>query len=53
MRILKLRLVEVILIYHQILPTNLPWNELKLEGRINNQILGIKGLTLFCFCDIY
>ena len=52
MRILKLRLVEVILIYQQILLTNLPWNELKLEGRINNQIVGIKGLNLFCFCDI-
>ena len=37
MRILKLRQVEVIiLIYHQILVTNLPGNELKLEGRINN-----------------
>ena len=37
MRILKLRQVEVIiLIYHQILVTNLQGNELKLEGRINN-----------------
>ena len=37
MRILKLRQVEVIiLIYHQILVTNLQGNESKLEGRINN-----------------
>ena len=37
MRILKLRRVEVIiLIYHQILVTNLQGNELKLEERINN-----------------
>ena len=36
MRIRKLRRVEVILIYHQILVTNLQGNELKLEGRINN-----------------
>ena len=36
MRIHKLRWVEVILIYHQILVTNLQGNELKLEGRINN-----------------
>ena len=37
MRILKPRQVEVIiLIYHQILVTNLQGNELKLEGRINN-----------------
>ena len=37
MRIFKLRQVEVIiLIYHQILVTNLQGNESKLEGRINN-----------------
>ena len=37
MRIFKLRRVEVIiLIYHQILVTNLQGNELKLDGRINN-----------------
>ena len=41
MRILKLRRVEVvILIYHQIFLTNLQGNELKLEERINNQMLG-------------
>lgn len=46
MRILKLRQVEVdILIYHQILGTNLQGNELKIEGRIDNQILGVKGST--------
>ena len=45
MRILKLRQVEVdILIYQQILGTNLQGNELKIEGRIDNQILGVKGL---------
>ena len=45
MRILKLRQVEVvILIYHQILVTNLQRNQLKQEGRISNQILGVKGL---------
>ena len=36
--------VEVILIYHQILVTNLQGNVLQLEGRINNQILGVKEL---------
>ena len=44
MRILKCRQVEVTLIYHQILITYLQGNVLKLEGRINNQILGVKGL---------
>ena len=45
MRKLKLRQVEVVfLIYYQILVNNLPGNEYKLEGRINNQILGVKGL---------
>ena len=34
----------VILIYDQILITNLQENVRQLEGRINNQILGIKGL---------
>ena len=43
MRILKLTQVEVILIYHQILLNNLQGNELKLEGRIDPQILRIKG----------
>ena len=44
MRILRCRQVEVTLIYHQILITNLQGNMLKLERRINNQILGVKGL---------
>ena len=44
MRILRCRQVEVALIYHQILITYLQGNVLKLEGRINNQILGVKGL---------
>ena len=38
-------LVEVvILIQHQILITNLQGDVLQLEARINNQILGLKGL---------
>ena len=46
MRILKLRQVKVvILIYYQILVTNLQGNELK--GRIYNQILGVKGWKIF------
>ena len=46
MRILKFREVEVvILICHQILVTNLQGNDLKLEGRINNQILGVKRVN--------
>ena len=44
MRILRCRQVEVSLIYHQIFITYLQGNVLKLEGRINNQILGVKGL---------
>ena len=44
MRTLKCRQVQVTLIYHQILTTNLQGNVLKLEGRINNEILGVKGL---------
>ena len=44
MRTLKCRQVQVTLIYHQILITNLQGNVLKLEGRINNEILGVKGL---------
>ena len=47
MKILKLTQVEeVILIYHQILLNNLQGNELKLEGRIDHQILRIKGLNV-------
>ena len=46
MRTLKFREVEVvILICHQILVTNLQGNDLKLEGRINNQILGVKRVN--------
>ena len=33
----------VILIYHKIVATNLQENVYQLEGRINNQILGVKG----------
>ena len=33
----------VILIWHQILATNLQRNVLQQEGRINNQILGVNG----------
>ena len=51
MRIFKLRQVEVvILIYHQIPVTNLQGNELKLEGRIHNWILEVKGLIPCLFC---
>ena len=51
MRIFKLRRVEVvILIYHQIPVTNLQGNELKLEGRIHNWILEVKGLIPCLFC---
>ena len=47
MRILKLTQVDKgILIYHQILLNNLQGNELKLEGRIDPQILRIKGLNV-------
>ena len=35
---------QVVIIYHQILITNLQGNMSQLEGRINNQILGVKGL---------
>ena len=46
MRILKFREIEVvILICLQILVTNLQANDLKLEGRINNQILGVKRVN--------
>ena len=36
--------VEVFLIQHQILITYLQGDVLQLEGRINNHILGLKGL---------
>ena len=38
------RVEVVILIQHQILVINLQRDVLQLEGRINNQILGLKGL---------
>ena len=34
----------VILIYHQILMTNLQGHLQQVERRVNNQILGLKGL---------
>ena len=36
----------VILNQHQILVINLQGDVLQLEGRINNQILGLKGLIM-------
>ena len=39
--------VEVFLIQHQILITNLQEDVLQLKGRINNHILGLKGLRAF------
>ena len=46
MRILKFREIEVvILICLQILVTNLQGHDLKLEGRINNQISGVIGVN--------
>ena len=36
----------IILILHQTLITNLKGNVQQLEGRINNQILGVEGLIL-------
>ena len=45
MRMYKLGQVEVFIwSYHQILVTKLQGNVLQLERRINNQILGVKGL---------
>ena len=42
----QIYLVEVIiLIWHQILTTYLQGNVRQLEGRINNQILGVRGLN--------
>ena len=35
---------DITLIEHQILITNLQGNIYQLKGRINNQILGVKGL---------
>ena len=40
------RVEVVILIQHQILVINLHGDVLQLEGRINNQILGLKGLIM-------
>ena len=39
----------VILIYHQILMTNLQGHLQQVERRVNNQILGIKGLIYSMF----
>ena len=43
------RVEIVILIQHQILVINLQVDVLQLEGRINNQILGLKGLIPVLF----
>ena len=43
------RVEVVILIQHQILVINLQGDVLQLEGRINNQILGLKGLIPVLF----
>ena len=43
------RVEVVILIQHQILVINLQVDVLQLEGRINNQILGLKGLIPVLF----
>ena len=43
------RVEVVILIQHQILVINLQVDMLQLEGRINNQILGLKGLIPVLF----
>ena len=45
MRLLKCQVEVFILFKHQILATNLLGNVQQLEGRINIQILGVKGLT--------
>ena len=37
--------MKVMLIQHHIVITNLLGNVLQLEGRINNQILGVEGLN--------
>lgn len=39
-------MVVVILIFHKIIVTNLQGNVLKLEGRINNQILEVEGFLM-------
>ena len=43
------RVEVLILIQHQILVINLQRDVLQLEGRINNQILGLKGLIPVLF----
>ena len=43
------RVQVLILIQHQILVINLQGDVLQLEGRINNQILGLKGLIPVLF----
>ena len=36
----------VIMIYHKILETNVQGNKKQLEGRIDNQVLGVKQLKI-------
>ena len=43
------RVQVLIVIQHQILVIHLQGNVLQLEGRINNQILGLKGLIPVLF----
>ena len=50
MRTLKLIINKAaILTHHQILPTDLQRNVSELKGRINNQVLAVKGLL---YCDL-
>ena len=46
MRIPELNIEVVIMIYHKILETNLQGNKKQLEGRIDNQVLGVKQLKI-------
>ena len=39
-----MRILKLILIYHQILMTNLQGHLQQVERRVNNQIFGFKGL---------
>ena len=45
-RIPELNIEVVIMIYHKILETNLQGNKKQLEGRIDNQILGVKQFKI-------
>ena len=51
-RILKLIRENLILIQHQILIATFQGDVLQLEGRINNQILGLKRVKLNCIAAI-